>query len=198
MQHIHGHLKPGRWRSDLTVSSIDFAIPYLGLSRLHGSFREFTGELVVDASGSWVSCELDIDVLSVDTQNAIRDTVLLSMDFFDYEAHPRVRYCGTRIAATDHGYVISGDLAVNGIRQRVDLHAQLTGPVEIDGHDRLGVHATGLISRQAFGLRQSRDAETRAQPDADFVYITLEAQVIHDTGAPAPEAQARPEAADRA
>jgi polyisoprenoid-binding protein YceI len=197
MQQTHDELKPGRWRSDLAASSIDFAIPYLGLSRLHGSFREFTGEIVIGPDGAWTSCELDIDVLSVDTQDAVRDTVLLSMDFLDYQTHPRVRYVGSQVVATEHGYVISGDLVINGVHQLVDLHARLTGPVEIDGHRRLGVHATGLISRQAFGLRRSRDAETRTQPDADFVYITVEAQVIHESEPPE-DPQARPEAADSA
>ena len=195
---MQNQFTPGLWRSDLTSSSMDFAVPYLGISHLHGTFREFIGAVETDAEGRVISCSLDIAAASVDTHDTARDSRLLSMDYLDIEAHPRVRFTSHQIVENETGHLLSGTLAINGMRCAVDFQATISGPVAVGGQRRMGIRATGCVSRTAFGLQPSRDPETRAQPDADFVYITFETQVVLDPASVPQAAQPPRERADRA
>ena len=74
---------PGTWRSAHDVSKVRFAVPYLGVTRITGIFREHHGALTIDDSGRITSVELDFAAGSVDLGDEYRNDLVTSMDFLD-------------------------------------------------------------------------------------------------------------------
>ena len=103
---------PGYWRSDLTHSSVAFAVAHLGLSRIRGRVGEFETQLFVDEDGVWSRAALTLVVTSIDTNDMNHDSLLLSMDFFDVETHPPVQLQSTSITQTGTSYSMVGNLVL--------------------------------------------------------------------------------------
>src|SRR5580693_2698722 len=73
----------GEWIVDPSRSAVSFKSGSMwGLVRVHGVFRQVTGNGTVSPTGE-VSGALTVSAASVDTKNAKRDTHLRSADFFD-------------------------------------------------------------------------------------------------------------------
>src|SRR3954451_21775195 len=72
------------WVPDKAHSEVDFSILHLGLSKVHGRFGNIGGSIILnerDASKSTVN--VTIDVSTVDTGVAGRDSDLKGPNFFD-------------------------------------------------------------------------------------------------------------------
>ena len=78
-------LQAATWTIDPSHSTVGFSVRHL-MSKVRGSFTEFSGEIVTteDVLGSRVSVR--IPTASITTNNAQRDGHLRSTDFFDAEA----------------------------------------------------------------------------------------------------------------
>jgi polyisoprenoid-binding protein YceI len=146
-------LAPGRWRLDTSHSAVVFSIRHLGLSKVRGRFDRFEAGLEVGESLDDVRVEATIDMTSVDTNNADRDTHLLSTDFFNVESHPAMEFISTGIKHDGDGYRMAGELAINGVTRAIDL------PVEFNGlemfQDRelhAGFTVEGELRRSEFGI----------------------------------------------
>ncbi len=83
-------LVAGTWSIETAHSEVSFTVKHLGLFKVRGSFTAFQGEITVtdDIEASTVAVE--VDMTSVDTRDANRDTHLKSADFFDSPESPAI------------------------------------------------------------------------------------------------------------
>src|SRR3954464_10106948 len=82
--------RPGRWTIDPAHSTIAVTGQHLGLSRIHGRFARFSGELVITDPLERSGCEATIEAASIDTGNEQRDAHLRSVDFMDVDRYPTI------------------------------------------------------------------------------------------------------------
>ncbi|GAA2085840.1 YceI family protein [Aeromicrobium halocynthiae] len=144
---------PGTWTLDTTHTEIGFSVRHL-MSKVRGTFKTFEGTLVTaeDVTASTVSVEVDLS--SIDTGTPDRDAHLRSSDFFDIEKHPSMTFVSTGVSRRgDTDFVVTGDLTIKGVTQPLELQVEFLGEGgDPWGGTRVGVEATGEISRKAFGI----------------------------------------------
>ncbi len=173
-------LQPGLWASDPEHSSLHFSVPFLGVGRVTGVFRQHRASAVVAEGGLIERFDFEIDAASVDTNDEVRDLMITSMDFLDVENHPTIRYRSSEIVPEGEAFTVYGRLVINGMTHLVTVVASISSPITTAaGVQFMGVQATGHVSRAAFGLREPLDPETRAQPDADLIRFTSELTLRH-------------------
>ena len=71
-----------KWDFDYAHSGIDFTVRHLLVSKVRGRFTKWTGKLELDEENlSKSTCEVEIDVTSVETHEPQRDAHLRSGDY---------------------------------------------------------------------------------------------------------------------
>ena len=81
-------LPAGTYTIDASHSRVGFSARHAMVTKVRGSFNDYTGSAVV-ADGA-ASISIDINVASVDTRSADRDGHLQSPDFFDVANFPKI------------------------------------------------------------------------------------------------------------
>lgn len=143
------------WVPDKAHSGVDFSIVHLGLSRVHGHFGNLGGTIVLnEADAARSTVNVTIDVRTVDTGVAGRDSDLKSANFFDVAQFPTANFVSTSIAKDGHSLRVSGNLTLHGATKPVILEVEgPTGPIQgMDKKSHEGFSATTTISRSAFGI----------------------------------------------
>jgi len=143
-------LLAGTWNIDAAHSTVGFTARHL-MSRVRGTFAEFSGEFTTTTNPVESTVSVVIDAASITTNNAQRDAHLRSADFFDPEKGGQLTFVSNKIVESADGYVITGDLTVNGITKSVDLDAEFLGTsTDAYGRTILGAEATTSINRHDF------------------------------------------------
>ena len=144
---------PGTWNLDPTHTEIGFSVRHL-MSKVRGKFETFEGSLVTadDVTDSKVTVEVDLS--SISTGTADRDNHLRSSDFFDVETHPKMTFVTNGVThKSDSEFVVNGDLTIKGVTKPLELKVEFLGEGgDPWGGTRVGVEATGEISRKEFGI----------------------------------------------
>lgn len=171
---------PGTWDIDLLHSEIGFSVRHLMVTKVKGRFLSFSGSLVTGENPLDSSVEATVDLSSISTGNADRDTHLRSADFFDVEHHTTLEYRSTGIRYDDDGFVIDGELTLRGVTKHVPLALEIHGfqPTTPFGDTRTGFTATGEIDRRDFGVSFNTPLEGGGVGLANKVQIILEIQAI--------------------
>lgn len=173
-------LAAGTWNVDTAHSSVEFTVRHLGLSKVRGRFPDFTAALHVGDSLQTTSLEATIELAGVDTANADRDAHLRSTDFFGVENNPQMTFRSASISEGGDGYVLVGELTLNGISNVVTLDVEFNG-VEVypmDQKQHAGFSATGTISRRDYGIDFDMPLGADKVALGDKVRIELEIQVV--------------------
>jgi polyisoprenoid-binding protein YceI len=145
----------GTWKVDPAHSSVGFAVKHLGIATVRGVFTDFDGTLEIGEDLSNAKAYGTVRTTSVNTSESDRDTHLRGADFFDVETYPEITFESTKIEAIDDNELkITGNLTINGVTNEIVLHAEIGG-TEVDpwGNDRVGLEATGQLSRSDFGIK---------------------------------------------
>jgi polyisoprenoid-binding protein YceI len=164
------------WVSDPNHSEVDFTITHLTISNVHGKFGKVAATVAyneADITKSTVTAT--IDVTSVDTGVAGRDTDLKSDKFFDVAQFPTATFTSTSVAKSNSGLTVTGNLTLHGVTKPVVLIVEgPAGPVEGGGHKmHSGFSATTTFSRSAFGV-----GKLPAAMLGDDVKLSIELDVI--------------------
>src|SRR5579864_9423836 len=105
------------WKIDPAHSSAEFKVKHMMISNVKGSIKGITGELqehTTDASLSSIEAKLDVATLS--TGEADRDTHLKSADFLEADKYPTIAFKSTSVKAkSKEEYVVTGDLTIHGV-----------------------------------------------------------------------------------
>ena len=137
------------------TTTVQFAVRHMGIATVRGVFNRFSGALEIAedpaASRAWGTVEAD----SLDTNEDQRDAHLRSADFFDVENHPQIEFTSTRIQAlVDGSLEVVGELTLHGVTRELALSARFLG-TDTDpwGNERIGLEASGELSRADYGMR---------------------------------------------
>ena len=171
------------WTIDPAHTSSQFSVRHLVISTVRGQFGKTTGTLRLDEKDfSKSAVEATIDVSSIDTRVADRDTHLKSPDFFDAAKYPTMTFKSTKVAKAGAGKLkVTGDLMLKGTTKPVVLDVSYT-PAAITGmhgESRRGFSATTKINRKDFGLNWSKVVEA-GPVVGDEVTIVVDAEAIKD------------------
>lgn len=168
----------GTWTIDPAHSEVGFSVRHL-MSKVRGRFTDFAGEIRTEGDPTQATVEVQIQSASITTHNEQRDAHLRSADFFDPARGGELRFVSTGIRAAAEGYVIAGELTINGITRPVDLSAEFLG-VETDayGATRLGAEATTSIDRRDFNVTFNIPLDGGKLLIGDKVDITLAIEAV--------------------
>lgn len=145
----------GTYTLDVTHSRLGFVARHAMVTKVRGSFTDFTGTAVLDGENPANShANVTIQVASVDTGNGQRDEHLRTNDFFDAANFPEITFVSTKAESTgDDNYRLTGDLTIKGITKEVAVDFEFTG-VAADpwGNQRAGFEGKAVINRKDWGV----------------------------------------------
>ena len=165
------------WKSDKAHSNLGFSITHLGISDIHGSFKNFDVNVSYSkADFSDDVFEVTADVASINTNIEMRDKHLVSPDFFDAEKYPKLNFKSTSIKpAGKNKYKLAGNLSLHGITKPVTLDLWYRGTIEnpMSKAPTAGFQVTGTIKRSDFNLGAGFPApmlsdEVKIKADGEF------------------------------
>lgn len=162
-----------------------FSVRYLAISKVHGRFTRFAGELELDWEElTRSSAHLRIETASIETGVAERDAHLRSPDFLDVERFPEMVFNSSQVVRrTGAAFEITGQLHLRGVTRPVTLTAEYGGSAaDLQGIERAGVLARGNIDRRDFGLTWNRMVEPGALMVGHEVELDLSIQGIRRAG----------------
>jgi len=171
-------LTAGTWAIDPVHSTIGFSVRHLMVSKVRGSFDQFSGVITVGEDGT-ASVTAEIDVNSINTRNEQRDAHLKNADFFDAENHPTATFTSTGVRADGDRYALDGEFTLKGVTRPVTLDLEFNGVNPGMGHGEVaGFDATVVLNRKDFGLDLDMPLETGGTVIGDKVTITLEIEAL--------------------
>jgi polyisoprenoid-binding protein YceI len=166
---------------DTTHSEISFTVRHMMFAKVRGQFKAWTAVLDYNAENPAASkVSVDIDLASIDTGEAQRDTHLKSGDFFDAAKFPKITFQSKRVEASGKAsYKLTGDLTIRDATHEVTLEVESTGTGKDPwGNTRLGFSLKGAISRSEYGLKWNQVLETGGMLVSDNVDIGAELEVV--------------------
>ncbi|MBE8477567.1 YceI family protein [Streptomyces justiciae] len=171
---------PGPWTIDPAHSSVRAVAQHLGLTSVHGQFKEFGGRITVADNPLWSSVEAVIEAASIDTGNAMRDGHLRSADFLDTDVHPKITFRSTGITpAGEARWTIHGELGLHGVTRAVDLDLSYlgTGP-DPWGGVRASFHASTELRREDFAMNYNQVIQAGIAAVGATLRVELDIQAV--------------------
>lgn len=166
----------GKYIFDRNHTAIGFKVKHLGLIKIPGYFRDFTGEIdynAQDVTKSAVSFTAKVD--SVDTGAVNRDAHLKRDDFFDAEKFPNITFKSTKVEKRGDDYYLTGDLTIRDVTKSITFEFDIEG--FLPGNQRnggtIGVSADTKIKRFDYGVDYGKNAPAGTPGVANEVEIEL-------------------------
>ena len=152
----------GTFVIDPTHSEIGFTARHAMVTKVRGSFTEFSGTASSEENLNNAQVNVEIDVNSADTRNADRDGHLKTGDFFEVEKFPKITFTSTEVTAKDdETLVVTGDLTIKDVTKSVTIDFEFNGEaVDPFGNTRVGFEGQTTINRKDFGLNFNAALET--------------------------------------
>ena len=170
-------LTAGTWTIDPVHSAVAFQVRHLMVSKVRGSFDEFSGQVVVAEDGTpSVTAEIVVDSFS--TKNAQRDGHVRSADFLEVEKYPTMTFRSTSVHGTGSDFALRGELTLHGVTREVELETEFNGVNPGMGHGPVaGFEATTTINRKDLGIDIEMPLEGGGVVVGDKVQVTLEIEL---------------------
>lgn len=150
-------------------SSLTFTGAYEG-EPFEGRFARFTADVSIDAGNpAATSVAAEIDVASVDTQNAERDETLATPDFFDVARFPKARFRTTACRGAAPRFVCDGRLTIRDRTRPIAF--PFTIATRADG--RTTLTARVVLERLAFDVGRGDWSDTALIADEVTVRVAL-------------------------
>ncbi len=171
-----------RWTLDPARSAVNFSVKHLMLSKVHGSFKRFSGTLSFHPEcAEETTLEVVIELASIDTRDEKRDEYLKTSEFFEITRFPTMRYhCKGIRPLKKNEYEIPGELTLHGVTREITVFAKgLDSPVkDASGVIRLKASGHARLRRKEFGLEWTAAIEAGGVLVGDDVSIQLETEWI--------------------
>ena len=156
---------------DNTHSEIGFKVKHLMISTVKGNFGTFSGGVEEDGNVS-----VSMNVNSINTSYADRDSHLKSADFFNSEEFPTIDFSGKM---SEDMNTITGEVTIKGITKEVTLNTEYNGmSVDPWGNTKHGWEITGTINRTDFGLVWNAPLETGGVLVGEEVKLIMDVQMM--------------------
>ena len=135
-------------------SSIEFSVAWMGISRVRGSFSDFSGTIALDRKDLTRStATFVIRTRSLTTFNERRDRDLKGPDWFDAEKYPNAVFTSREVVKQGDGYALRGGLTIKDVTKEIEIPFTLNGFVRDQGGDeRVGFEGKVAINRKDYGV----------------------------------------------
>ncbi|MGR4067863.1 YceI family protein [Billgrantia sp. C5P2] len=153
---------------------IQFKINHLGFSYILGNFEEFEGRFHYDPEDLEASSvEMEVQVGSLNTNNAERDKHFTSSDFLDASEYPTATFVSTGFTPNgDDEGVLTGELTLHGETREIEMPVTLMGEGEDPwGGYRAGFEGSTMLTLADFGIDMSDFPEAMHELE---LYVTFE------------------------
>jgi len=170
-----------KWQIDPAHSEADFSIRHMGISNVHGHFGNLNGTLTLDEKDITKSeVNATIDIGTVDTGVAQRDTDLKSAEFFEVDKYPQMSFVSKSLTNNNGQQELTGDLTIHGVTKSVTLALDGPSKEQLDpyGKTRRAFSATTTIRRQDFGLVWKGTLKSGDAVIGDDVKVELDIELI--------------------
>ena len=148
--------EPVAYEFDKSHANLSFTYNHLGYSTTDGRFGDWDGTLLIDKdTPANSSIEFTINIDSLDTFWADRDTHLKSPDFFDAAKYPQATFKSTKVEQTGENQLdVTGDLTLRGITKPVTLTVDVLalGDHPMAKKPAAGFAVTTVLKRSDFGM----------------------------------------------
>jgi polyisoprenoid-binding protein YceI len=171
-------LPAGTYNIDPSHSRVGFSARHAMVTKVRGSFNEYTGSAVV-ADGA-ASINIEISVASIDTRSADRDGHLQSADFFDAAAFPKITFASTSVKDSGSDQlVVDGNLTIKDVTKPISITFDYAGTaVDPYGLARYGFEGSAEINRKDFGLTWNAVLETGGVIVSENIKLEFEISAI--------------------
>ena len=170
-------LPAGTFAIDASHSRVGFSARHAMVTKVRGSFNDYTGSAVV-ADGA-ASLSIEINVASIDTRSADRDGHLQSPDFFDVSNFPKITFTSTSVKDGGAGIVVDGNLTIKDVTKPLTIEFEYTGTAKDPfGNDRFGFEGEAEINRKDFGLTWNAALETGGILVSENIKLEFEISTI--------------------
>lgn len=142
-------------RVDPDLTTTDFAVGHLGLTKQRGRFGQTRGTIVLDTDAHSGSVDFVVDAGSVDTGWSLRDAFLRSENMFDTARFPVVRFNSTQLVFNRDKLIgVVGMLTLRDVTRPVALKVRRMecGPDPTDGREGCGADVGTTIKRSEYGM----------------------------------------------
>jgi len=171
----------GDYQLDPAHTRIGFVARHAMVTKVRGSFNEFEGSAVVDATDfARSSAQLTIQAASIDTRNNQRDEHLRGNDFLAMAEYPQITFVSTGVEPTSTTSLdVTGDLTIKGVTNSVtvpfDFEGAATDPF---GNLRVGFEGSVVINRKDYGVSWNAALETGGVLVSDKIALEFEVSAI--------------------
>ena len=165
---------PETFNIDSPHTSSNFEVTHLGINTIPGRFDMTKGKIVLDREAKAGSIEAEIDVNTINTGYARRDTLLKSEDYFNAEKFPTITFRATRLRFKgDNLAGADGELTMMGVTKPVTLELESFRCIISPANKReiCGAIAKTTIKRADFGMTRA----SRSIGEEVKISINLEA-----------------------
>ena len=168
---------PGTYVIDPVHSTVGAVARHLVVSKVRGTFSDFSGAVVVGDGPADSQVSVQIQAASVDTRSPDRDTHLRSPDFLDVEQHPTLAFVSTGVTREGGTWQVRGDLTIRGRTVPVVLDTAYHGTfVNPWGAQVAAFSASTSINREDFGMVWNAPLEAGGVLVGKRLEIELEVQ----------------------
>ncbi|MEO6537053.1 MAG: YceI family protein [Ferruginibacter sp.] len=170
-----------KWVIDQLHSEIDFKIRHLMITNVKGNFGEYDASIYTTGT-DFSTAEIDcwINVASINTGNADRDTHLRGADFFDVAQFPQISFIADSYEKVDGdgSFELWGVLTMKGIAKKIKLGVEFGGVVKDPwGNEKAGFAINGKINRKDWGLNYNSTLEAGGVLLGEDITISCEIQL---------------------
>jgi polyisoprenoid-binding protein YceI len=150
----------GKYNFDPSHAKVGFEVAHMVISNVDGRFSKFDGNLTLGKKLTDMKIEANIDVNSINTDDAEREKHLKAADFFDVEKFPKITFVSTSVSGTESKLKIKGKLTIKNTTKDVVLDGKITKAIKDPwGNTRLAISGKTKINRQDYGLTFNKVAE---------------------------------------
>ncbi len=136
------HASADQYTIDSTHTFVEWRVQHLGYSWLYGRFNTIKGNFYWDEKNPQNSkIDIEIDMLSLDSNHAERDKHLRSKKYLNIDANPVATFKSTAYEGDSNGGTLSGMLTLNGVSQEITFKVERVG----EGSDPWGGYRVGFI-----------------------------------------------------
>ena len=168
------------WNVDASHSSVGFKVRHLAISKVKGSFKEFSGTATGEpGKPETFRVSATVQVASIDTGNDKRDDHLRSADFFEVETYPEITFESTKVEMAGDEGKVTGELTIHGVTKTVTFDLEYAGMVKDPwGNTRMGFGMETTVDRRDFGLSWSKAMETGGLVVDNEVELEIAAELV--------------------
>jgi polyisoprenoid-binding protein YceI len=173
----------GTYTLDPAHSRLGFVARHAMVTKVRGSFNDFTGTAVVDGTDpAKSSATVTIKTASIDTRNEQRDGHLRSNDFLSLDEYPEITFVSTGVQLTgDDSFELTGDLTIKGTTNPVTIPFTFEGAAtDPFGNFRAGFEGSVVINRKDYGITWNAALETGGVLVSEKITLEFEISAIRN------------------